>query len=311
MSTKNIYLFKVSIRDTQTNTEVPVQLFRGLLREIFDREGRNNALKLTYEDTEPMMLDILENTEEYLFARLNRKRPNNSMQKRNYNTYETADVLPPDEIGNNGVEWFTYCILGYSHGILSLINSKGAPNEGALARVFSRYNNRFSLETEAIPNQNLINELINGHAPEVNRVQIDIAQPDAQILQDLFGFNDREVLQAVGQNTSSIVFEIKLDFRGALSTDVNVISRLIGALQQNRNRYRSVVLSGKTTTGERQRQYDLYEEYFKYPISVSEYRQENGQKIEREKAEILRDYRLNMMNVYNEYKDIILAVSNR
>lgn len=25
MSTKNIYLFKVSIRDTQTNTEVPVQ----------------------------------------------------------------------------------------------------------------------------------------------------------------------------------------------------------------------------------------------------------------------------------------------
>lgn len=67
MSTKNIYLFKVSIRDTQTNTEVPVQLFRGLLREIFDREGRNNALKLTYEDTEPMMLDILENTEEYLF----------------------------------------------------------------------------------------------------------------------------------------------------------------------------------------------------------------------------------------------------
>lgn len=56
---------------------------------------------------------------------------------------------------------------------------------------------------------------------------------------------------------------------------------------------------------------DLYEEYFKYPISVSEYRQENGQKIEREKAEILRDYRLNMMNVYNDYKDIILAVSNR
>ena len=45
------------------------------------------------------------------------------MQKRNYNTYETADVLPPDEIGNNGVEWFAYCILGYSHGILSLVNS--------------------------------------------------------------------------------------------------------------------------------------------------------------------------------------------
>lgn len=311
MSTKNIYLFKVSIRDTQINAEVPLQQFRGLFQDIFDRESRNNALKLTYEDAEPIMLDILENTEEYLFARLNRKRPNNSMQKRNYNTYETADVLPPDEIGNTGVEWFTYCILGYSHGILSIVSSKGAPNEGALARIFSRYNNRFSLETEAIPNQDLINELINGQDPEINRVQVDIAQPDAQILQDLFGFNDREVLQAVRQKTSSIVFEIKPDFRGALSTDTAVISRLIRALRQNRNRYRSVVLSGKPTAGERQRQYDLYEEYFKYPISVNEYRQENGQKCEREKAEILLDYRLNMMNVYNEYKAVILAVTNR
>lgn len=311
MSIKNIYLFKVVIRDTQTNTEVPVNLFKGLFQEIFDRESRNSALKLTYEDTEPMMLDILEDTNEYLFARLNRKRPNNSMQKRNYNTYLTTDVLQPDEVGSNGVELFTYCILGYSHGILSIVNSKGAPNEGALARVFSRYNNRFSLETEAIPNQDLINELINGRAPEINKVQIDIAQPDAQILQELFGFNDAEVLEAVGQNTSSIVFEVKPDFRGALSNDVNVITRLVRALQQNHNRYNSVVLSGKKSTGERQRQYDLYEEYFKYPISVSEYRQENGQKTEREKELILRDYKGNMMNVYNQYKDIILAVSNR
>lgn len=311
MSTKNIYLFKVVIRDTQTNTEVPVNLFKGLFQEIFNRESRNSALKLTYEDTEPMMLDILEDTNEYLFARLNRKRPNNSMQKRNYNTYLTTDVLQPDEIGSNGVELFTYCILGYSHGILSIVNSKGAPNEGALARVFSRYNNRFSLETEAIPNQDLINELINGRAPEINKVQIDIAQPDAQILQELFGFNDAEVLEAVGQNTSSIVFEVKPNFRGALSNDVNVITRLVRALQQNHNRYNSVVLSGKKSTGERQRQYDLYEEYFKYPISVSEYRQENGQKTEREKELILRDYKGNMMNVYNQYKDIILAVSNR
>ncbi len=311
MSTKNIYLFKVVIRDTQTNTEVSVNSFKGLFQEIFNRESRNSALKLTYEDTEPMMLDILEDTTEYLFARLNRKRPNNSMQKRNYNTYLTTDVLQPDEIGSNGVELFTYCILGYSHGILSIVNSKGAPSEGALARVFSRYNNRFSLETEAIPNQDLINELINGRAPEITKVPIDIAHPDAQLLQELFGYNDAEVIAAVGQNTSSIVFEVKPDFRGALSNDVNVITRLVRALQQNHNRYNSVILSGKKSAGERQRQYDLYEEYFKYPISVNEYRQENGLKVEREKELILRDYKGNMMNVYNQYKDIILAVSNR
>ncbi|WP_337574862.1 hypothetical protein [Fournierella sp.] len=311
MSTKNVYLFKVVIRDTQTNTEMPVNSFKGLFQEIFDREARNHALKLTYDDAEPMMLDILDNTDEYLFAKLSRKRPNNSMQKRNYNTYQIDDVLGPDEVANKGVEWFTYCILGYSHGILSIVNSKGAPSAGALARVFSLYNHRYSLESEAIPNRNLVEELIHGRAPEINKVQVDIAQPDAQILQELFGFNDREVLEAVGQNMSSIVFEIKPEFRGALSTDTNVITRLIDALRRNRNQYHSVVLSGKTNAGERQRRYDLYEEYFKYPISVSEYRQENHRKVERERDDILRDYRQSMMGVYDDYKDIILVVSNR
>ncbi|EGO62884.1 hypothetical protein [Acetonema longum] len=311
MSTKNIYLFKTIIRDTQTNNEVPVNLFRGLFQEVFGRECRNNALELTYQNAEPMILDVIEDTAEYLFAKLNRKRPNNSMQKRNYNTYETMDVLSPNEIANSGVEWFTYCILGYRHGILSVVNSKGAPNEGALARVFSRYNNRFSLETEGIPNQELIKELLNGRAPEINKVQIDIAQPDAQILEKLFEFNDDEVLQAVRQNTSSLVFEVKPAFREALSKDIDIITRLIRKCQQNRKRYRSVILSGKPATGERQRQYDLYEEYFKYPISVDEYRQEHGQKVEIDKEVILREYKRNMMNVYDQYKDVILAVSNR
>lgn len=311
MSTKNIYLFKLVIRDTQTNTEVAVNAFKGLLKDIFDRECRHGALKLTYQNAEPMMLDIIEDTDEYLFARLNRKRPNNSMQKRNYNTYETTDVLAPDEVESNGVEWFTYCILGYKHGILSIVNSKGAPNEGAFARIFALYNHRFSLETEGIPNQDLINELLGGRSPEINKVQVDIAQPNAQILQELFGFDDAQVLQEVGRNTSSLIFEVKPNFRGNLVNDADLISRLVSAFRRNPQKYNSVILSGKPTEGERQRQYDLYEEYFKYPITVSEYRQEGGHKVEVEKEIILRDYKGSMMSVYNQYKNIILVVCNR
>ena len=225
MSTKNIYFFKVTIRDTQNNTEVPVSSFKAIFQSIIDQHSRNGALKLDYQSSEPIMLDVLEHTDEFLFARLNRKRPNNSMQKRNYNTYQTTDVLAPDELGNSGVELFTYCILGYSHGILSIVNSKGAPGAGALARVFSCYNNRFSLETEGIPNQDLINELLGGRAPEINRVQVDIAQPSAQILESVFGFNETEILAEMGRNASSLVFEVKPEFRGALSYDPTIISR--------------------------------------------------------------------------------------
>lgn len=311
MSRKNIYLFKVVIQDTQTNTEVPVSTFKALFDGIFSQQARNNAVKLSFDDVEPIMLDILDNTDEYLFARLSRKRPNNGLQKRDYTTYLTGEVLSPEELERTGVELFTYCILGYSHGILSLINSKGAPGTNAFAQMFQHYNNRFSLETQSIPNQKLINELLEGKSPEINRVQVEIAQPDAQILQELFGFTDKEVLQAVNHNTSAITFEIKPDFRGALSTDKDIIRQLVGLLQKNHDRYNSVVLSGKKASGERQRQYDLYEEYFRYPIEVNEYRQEGGRKVERQKDKILRDYRNGMMNVYNEYKEIILTISNR
>lgn len=311
MSIKNIYMFKVNLHDTQTNQDVPVSAFYNLFQNIFENNCINNALNLTYQNSEPVLLDIIENNDQYLFARLNRKRPNHSLQKRNYETYETTDVLLPNEIENNGVELFTYCIIGYSHGILSIVNSKGAPNEGALARIFSMHNNRYSLQTDPIPNQSLINELLDGNSPEINRVQIDIAQPDAQILQELFGFNDNEVLEEVRSNTSSLVFEVKPQMRGALINNPNIVTRLIDAFKTNHNRYNSVILSGKKESGERQRQYDLYEEYFKYPITVAEYHQENNHKIEYRKEEIQADYKAKMISVYNEYKDIILAVSNR
>ena len=98
MSRKNIYLFKVVIQDTQTNTEVPVSTFKALFDGIFSQQARNNAVKLSFDDVEPIMLDILDNTDEYLFARLSRKRPNNGLQKRDYTTYLTGEVLSPEEL---------------------------------------------------------------------------------------------------------------------------------------------------------------------------------------------------------------------
>ncbi len=72
MSTKNIYMYKVIIRDTENNNEVEVSRFKSLFQEVFNANSQNNALKLTYEDAEPIMLDILQDNDEFLFARLNR-----------------------------------------------------------------------------------------------------------------------------------------------------------------------------------------------------------------------------------------------
>lgn len=312
MSTKNVYLYKVIIKDTHNrNEEIPVANFKGLIDAILNDNMINDAINLTPNDAEPVIMDIMENNDAYLFAKLNRKKPNNSMQKRNYNDYTTTDVLNEDELQNSGVELFTYCILGYDHGILSIVRSKGAPNEGILSRIFTVFNNRYSLETESVPNQDLIAELLNGNAPEINKIQVDIPRPDAQILQQVFGLNEGEVLNAVHRNTASLVFEVKPEFRGALCDDTTIITQLIEVFRRRRNNYNSVKLSGKPDGSTRQRQYDLYEEYFKYPITVSEYRQEGGRKVEIEKQELQNSYRREMMNIYNDYKEVIVVVCDR
>jgi hypothetical protein len=96
-----------------------------------------------------------------------------------------------------------------------------------------------------------------------------------------------------------------------LIDDPNVIARIINAFRQNQTQFNSVKLTGKVDGRKRQREYDLYEEYFKYPIRISEHRQANGRRLERSKSEIQRDYRNEMMNLYNRYKNILLILSNR
>ena len=68
MSTKNIYFFKVTIRDTQNNTEVPVSSFKAIFQSIIDQHSRNGALKLDYQSSEPIMLDVLEHTDSLLIG---------------------------------------------------------------------------------------------------------------------------------------------------------------------------------------------------------------------------------------------------
>ena len=299
MATKNIYLYKVTIKDESTGIEVSLDQYKSLFQSIIAANSRNNALRLsTVDEPEVTILDIIDNTDECLFARLNRKKLNNSMQKRNYRTYEISDVLQPDEIAQNGVESFTYCILGYSHGILSMVNSKGAPAVSVLSHIFALYRNQYSLETEPTPNQDLLGKLVDGKS-------------NPAVLEQLFGFSEAEIINTVSRNASSLVFEIKPDFRGALANDKNKVRQIIDILRENGQNYNSVVLSGKSNTGERQQKYDLFEEYFKYPISINEVIHENGRIRERGRAQLQMDYRNKMQNVYNEYKRLILLVSGR
>ena len=153
----------------------------------------------------------------------------------------------------------------------------------------------------------IFKELIDGKAPQVNRVSFDVARPSAELLEGMFGFKDDEIIAAMSRKTASLVVDVKPDFRGYLIDDPSLIAKLIGALRKNQANYNTIRISGKKDGRGPQREYDLYEEYFKYPIDIKEYRQEGGRKIEMSKAAIQRDYKDKMTKTYEQYKDMLLV----
>ena len=311
MSTKNVYFYKLSLYDTQSRQEMSLTQTKAIIEQIIANNAQNNAVSLSYNDAEPIVMDVLQQTNDYLFARLSKKRRNNSIQRRDYRTLETGPVLTPAEVDNNGIEIFTYCILGYNRGILSIAKNQGAPSEDVLHRLFNIYSNNYYLEIESVPNNQLINEIYNGANPEINRMTIEIPTPNVEILAKVLGANDTEILQSVQQKTNTISFEIRPEKRGVLCDEPGIIQKIINLFKAGKDTFSKVILDAKPDSKTRQKRYDLYEEYFKYPININEYHTENGRKVENPKEQIQADYLHEMISIYNNYREYILAICDR
>lgn len=201
--------------------------------------------------------------------------------------------------------------MGYSHGVLSVAKSKGAPGPEVFSLLLAMHNREYAAEYEGIPNNDLVMELIDGKAPQVNRVVFDVARPSAAMLEGMFGFKDDEIIEAMSRKTGSLAVEVKPFYRGYLIDDPGLISKLIEGLRKNQSNYNTIKISGKKDGKGAQREYDLYEEYFKYPVDIKEYRQEGGRKNEISKAAIRDDYKTKMMQLYTQYKDVLLIFVDR
>ena len=88
----------ISVKEAAAQWGVTIQMVRcycqkGMIPQVIQENGGWRIPEGTVRPgtPEPVMLDVLEDTDEYLFARLNRKRPNNSMQKRDYATRRCVD----------------------------------------------------------------------------------------------------------------------------------------------------------------------------------------------------------------------------
>ena len=89
------------------------------------------------------IMDIFDD-DKYLFGRITRKKANNTVIKRDYNTLKADNVFEEDEAEDKGIEVYTFFILDYDQGILSVVNTKGAPNFKALDALCLNYSPEYN-----------------------------------------------------------------------------------------------------------------------------------------------------------------------
>ena len=64
MSKKNVYFFELVIQDAHTGMAIPIEQYRDIITKIIEDKSMNNSIELTYEQTEPVLMDVIENTDE-------------------------------------------------------------------------------------------------------------------------------------------------------------------------------------------------------------------------------------------------------
>ena len=115
----------------------------------------------------------------------------------------------------------------------------------------------------------------------------------------------------MSKNASILSFEVKPDSRQPLFSDAENIVNLVKTLKKHKSEYTSVKITGKSNANESQREYDLYEECFKFEMNIQEYYTENGIKHERNKKILLNDYENGMKKLYDDNKALLCAIAER
>jgi len=315
MAEKKVYFYAINLYEVDGERLLPITRLKPLIEEIIStkatqlKEYKTLDLTTSIDDELHIMMDVFDYENEKLFCRLSKQRPYNSLMRRDYATSECSDVVSQNEIGNKGIEIFTYGRLDYNTGIFAYVSAQSAPSEKALISLFDKYNNRYKIEMVSIPNTDAIDTIYYGNNPQISKIEIEIPRPDADIMQQVFKWDDPDVTAAVSQNAIKAEIVVYSPVRENLVDNDDAI-RVIDKLKAFGQAYNNVKLTAKAN-GSRLREYDLYARFFSYPIDIPKYHMFNNRRVEYTIEQLVDMYRQNLHEAFETNRTILTTLTGR
>lgn len=294
------------------------------LRDIFNTIFNKNCIKtkdcytldltptITPDSYEPKILldkyDI--GKPNFLFARICKKKDNNAIQRRDYSTYDADDVFTNVEMRKLGIEVFTYLLIDYNKGVVSIVNAQGAPGARILNRIFDEYNMNYELEFINIPNKDGIEALYKSTTPVITGYEFEIPTPNAEYLQDILHLNEEEIQKIVNNKVNKATLILRPEPYKNLESNPNKVREIIDIIKRKKSNFDHSIIKAKTDEFNT-RNYDLHSKFFTYPIKIKTYRIASGKKTSLSNKQMKEQFESGLQNAYRKNYELILAIINR
>lgn len=326
MANKKLYFYQLDVVDTSTGENV-----NDKFKQIFNQIVKDHFIDSTYEDYssgnpietnifssnieidhKDISIDIIENTNEYLFVRAGKAKDVSELAKRFKKQNRSQAVLAVDE--DASIEIFTHFFIDYKKMIMGFILGQGAPRTNILQEIFNKYHNEyFDVTISNIMIESSVQELITD-AAILNKIYFNIAAPSPEIFTRL-NIEPETMLDVI--NNPDYVLEVTVRSkqpRGFIFKSKSQISKVIEAIRNSLNNKDDVLeahVKGKKTKKSKQENFYFNLQEYTKNINIKTSKFENKKKIHFCPDEITSELNTDIFMEYRKHKNDILDLCGR
>ena len=309
---KSAYFYSIIIKEKDSEAVQPITLFKNIIENIIQPNNNQNDPREYYtvditqpEDTKKTIVDIFDNNDTHFFARLSKQKPSNSVVGRNYNTLKTEPVMGnfPDNV--KGIESYCFVYINYQTLIAEIVTSQYSPDQAAVGNLI-KMNSNYYLEFYAIPNRTGIDCIFQHRKPVISSFTVDIPTPTPALLEE-FGFTDEDITELFENNIRAKI--TLAPAHGTTLASNEDVPKVVDKIKQSAA-VTGAILKARSASV-KSKEYNLYNETFKYDITIETSHVENGHSISYSEVELINIAKNKLIENYNSNYDIIVPLANR
>lgn len=320
MANTKVYFYQVDLCSTNNEHEMEYdgELLKTTIDTLIEQRGRqqNNYISIdispTRETTNAKPKETLDffQDDAFFLGRLCRKKPNNQIIKRNYETLSADSVFEPREEESYGIEEYSFFLLDPRTGILLMATKQGAPSQRALSALSNTFGLDIMMKFKEIPNNDGVRLLYDSSSPEISRISVELPAPDPEFLQRVLGLPDGDIMTMLRDGVAHVDLVLKPEPRTAIMKGEQAVKGTINHLRRHLPGYEKAVVRGKSNSFTT-RDFDLKEQFFSYTIDIAKTHVVGGQTVSYRLDEIVDQYRVALHDAYHNNRDFVLHLAGR